>query len=100
MATRLTLSFTLANPSAVAFDFAFGSVEFPQYTSSFTDAAYVFLDGTQITFDSKGNPVQVGASFSSLLTTADTNTAFSDPHGLLGPITTLSGTLAAGAHTL
>ena len=99
-AARLTLGFTLASPSAVAFDFVFGSVEYPQFTSSFTDAAYVFLDGTQISFDSKGAPVQVGANFSSLLTTADTNTAFSDPHGVIGPITTLSGTLAAGDHTL
>ena len=99
-AARLTVGFTLASPSAVAFDFAFGSVEYPQYTSSYTDAAYVFLDGTQITFDSKGSPVQVGANFGSLLTTADVNTAFSSPHGLIGPITTLSGTLAAGAHTL
>lgn len=99
-AARLTVNFTLASPSAIAFDFAFGSVEFPAYTSSFTDAAYVFLDGTQITFDSTGKPVQVGASFASLLTTADTNTAFSNPHGLLGPLTTVSGNLAAGSHTL
>ena len=99
-AARLTVNFSLASASAIAFDFAFGSVEFPVFTSNFTDAAYVFLDGTQITFDSNGNPVQVGGSFASMLTTADTNTAFSDPHGLLGSLTTLSGNLAAGSHTL
>ena len=99
-AARVTVNFTLATTSAIAFDFAFGSVEYPNFVSNFTDAAYVFLDGTQITFDQNGNPVQVGSSFASLLTTADTNTAFSNPHGLLGVLTTTSGSLSAGAHTL
>ncbi|HEY1299686.1 MAG TPA: choice-of-anchor L domain-containing protein [Stellaceae bacterium] len=99
-AAVLTVNFNLATPSAVAFDFIFGSVEFPNFTSNFTDAAYVFLDGNQITFDANGNPVQVGASFAGSLTTADTNSAFAAPHGLIGPLTTNSGTLSAGAHTI
>lgn len=96
----LRVDFTLAAPSAVAFDFIFGSIEFPNFVNDFTDAAYVFLDGNQITFDKNGNPVQVGSSFASSLTTDDTNSAFADPHGLIGPLTTNSGTLAAGAHTI
>lgn len=99
-ASQITVNFTLANAGAIAFDFLFGSVEYPQYISQYTDALYAFLDGTQITFDSNGNPVQVGGSFASSLTTGDTNTAFADPHGLIGMLTTNSGTLAAGAHTL
>jgi hypothetical protein len=99
-AARLTVNFNLTAASAVAFSFAFGSIEFPQFVNSFTDAAYVFLDGAQITFDASGNPVQVGTSFASSLTTADTNTAFANPHGLIGPLTTTSGQLAAGNHTI
>jgi len=96
----LKVDFTLASPTAVAFNFIFGSVEFPVYTNNFTDAAFVFLDDNQITFDQNGNPVQVGSSFASNLTTADTNSAFANPHGLIGPLTTNSGELAAGAHTI
>lgn len=99
-AARLTVNFSLAAPSAVAFSFVFGSIEFPQFVNNFTDAAYVFLDGAQITFDANGNPVQVGTSFAGSLTTADTNTAFANPHGLIGPLTTTSGLLAAGSHTI
>jgi hypothetical protein len=99
-AAVVQLDFTLTDAAAVAFDFVFGSVEYPTYVSSFTDAVYVFLDGQQITFDSLNNAVQVGSSFASLLTTADSNSAFADPHGLLGPLTTTSGTLAAGNHTI
>ena len=47
-----------------------------------------------------GNPVQVGTSFAGTLTTADTNSAFASPHGLIGPLTTTSGQLTAGAHTI
>lgn len=47
--------FTLSSDSQIKFDFIFGTVEYPIYTSSFTDAFLVFLDGTaptdQITFD-------------------------------------------------
>jgi hypothetical protein len=99
-AAVLTVNFSLSAPSAVAFDFIFGSIEFPVYTNQFTDAAYVFLDGSQITFDASGNPVQVGTSFAGSLTTADTNSAFANPHGLIGPLTTNSGTLTAGPHTI
>ena len=63
-----------------------------------------FLDGTansdQIVFDSNNKPVQVGSSFASLLTTADTSTAFQNPQGIVGVLTTTTGTLAAGDHTL
>lgn len=99
-AAVLQLDFGLTGSAAVAFDFVFGSVEYPVYTSNFTDAMYVFLDGQQISFDGNGNAVQVGSSFASLLTTADTNSAFASPHGLLGPLTTLSANLAAGSHTI
>ena len=62
------MNFSLASSSAIAFDFIFGSIEYPEYVDDFTDAAFVFLDGQQITFDSAGNPVQVGQSFASSLT--------------------------------
>jgi hypothetical protein len=104
----LQVDFNLANPSAIKFSFIFGSVEFPEFTSNFTDSFLVFLDDDQITFDAGGNPVQVGSSFASLLRTDDTNTIFTgvgadpgnDAHGLLDVLTTTSGTLSAGAHTL
>jgi hypothetical protein len=99
-AAQLSVNFTLSAASAIAFDFVFGSIEFPDFVNNFTDAFFAFLDGQQISFDSNGNPVQVGTSFASSLTTADTNSAFGDPHGLIGVLTTTSGTLAVGAHTL
>jgi hypothetical protein len=99
----LSVSFTLAADSQVAFDFVFGSVEYPVYTSSFTDAFLAFLDGTatanQVSFDAANQAVQVGASFAGALTTGNTETAFYDPHGLLR-LTTTTGLLSAGAHTL
>ncbi len=101
---KLTVNFTLAAPGKIKFDFIFGSIEYPVFTSSFTDAFLVFLDGVavgnQITFDGNGDPVQVGGSFASELTTADLNTAFASPHGLISNLTTVSGDLAAGAHTI
>lgn len=98
----LQVSFTLAQASAVSFDFIFGSVEYPEFTNDYTDAFLVFLDGTtnQVSFDALGAPVQVGTSFASQLTTEDLNTVFTDPHGLLRPLTTKTGVLSAGAHTL
>ncbi|MCC6469764.1 MAG: choice-of-anchor L domain-containing protein [Alphaproteobacteria bacterium] len=99
-ATVLTVNFSLANAGAIAFDFVFGSIEYPNYVNSFADAAFAFLDGQQIIFDANGNPVHVGTSFTSLLTTGDANTAFADPHAMLGRLTTTSGTIAAGSHTL
>jgi hypothetical protein len=100
----LQVNFTLSAASQVGFDFVFGSIEFPDFTSDFTDAFVAFLDGTgtanQIVFDSAGNAVQVGSTFASALTTADTNTAFSSPHGLLKLQTFTVGALAAGNHTL
>ena len=98
-----TVNFTLAAPSQVGFDFVFGSVEFPQFTNGFTDAFLTFLDGTavgnQIVYDAGNNPAQVGTTFPGALTTANTDTAFSNPHGLL-ELTTFTGQLAAGSHSL
>lgn len=99
-AAVLSVNFNLASASAIAFNFVFGSIEFPNYVNQFADASFAFLDGTQIIFDSAGNPVDVGTSFANLLTKVDTNTAFADPHALLDTLTTTSGTLAAGDHTL
>jgi hypothetical protein len=100
----LDVRFTLSQPSQIQFDFVFGSVEFPKYTSSFTDAFVVFLDGTtpddQIAFDLGDAAVQVGESFSARTTTADTNTAFAAPHGLINHLTTTSAVLPAGSHRL
>ncbi len=100
----LTVNFTLSAASQVGFDFIFGSVEFPQYTSRYTDAFLAFLDGTdvgnQIVFDASDNAVQVGSSFASALTTADTNTAFAAPHGLLKLETYTQGVLSAGSHSI
>jgi hypothetical protein len=99
----LTVNFTLAAPSQVGFNFIFGSVEFPVFTSDFTDAFLAFLDGkgtaNQVVFDASNQAVQVGGSFASALTTADTNSAFSDPHGLV-KLQTFTNVLSAGAHTL
>ena len=100
----LRIDFTLDNPSPVKFDFIFGSVEYPYWTSQFTDAFLVFLDGKtpadQITFDAAGNPVQVGNSFAGLETTGDLNTAFSSPHALIHHLTTTTAMLSDGLHTL
>lgn len=100
----LKVDFTLASDSAVSFDFIFGSIEYPQYVNSFTDAFLAFLDGTsasdQVVFDSNDKAVQVGSSFASLLTTSDVNTAFGDPHGLIMSLTTTTQILSAGSHTL
>jgi hypothetical protein len=109
---RLTVTFTLASASAVAFDFIFGSMEYPQYTNSFTDAFLAFLDGTavtdQVSFDANNNPVQVGTSFGGQVHISNTETAFgitggnpsTDYHGYIGALTTTTGTLSAGTHTL
>lgn len=100
----ILVNFTLSAPDQVGFDFVFGSVEFPVFTNSFTDAFVAFLDGSapsnQIVFDASGNPVQVGTSFANALTTADTNTAFSNPHGLVKLQTFTMNQLAAGNHTI
>lgn len=100
----LSVSFTLSAPSQIGFDFIFGSIEHPNFTSNYTDAFLAFLNGSspanQIVFDAANNPVQVGVSFSSSLTTADTNTAFSDPHGLVKLQTFTMSPLAAGSHTI
>jgi hypothetical protein len=98
----LTVDFTLAAASQVGFDFIFGSVEFPRYTSEYTDAFLAFLDGTavgnQIVFDASGNAVQVGNTFASALRSDDTNTAFAAPHGLLKLEIYTQGVLSAGSH--
>ena len=51
----LRVDFHLDSTNSVKFDFIFGSVEFPYWTSEYTDALLVFLDGTdptnQIAFD-------------------------------------------------
>jgi hypothetical protein len=64
----------------------------------------VFLGGTaaanQIAFDASNNPVEVGSTFASALTTNDLNTAFYDPHGLLRLTTFTATQLVAGNHTL
>lgn len=100
----LRVDFELEEDSQVQFDFVFGSVEFPYWTSAYTDSFIVFLDGTapenQITFDRNGNPVQVGVSFAGLVSTDDQNTAFADPHGLLRKLITTTAELPAGPHTL
>lgn len=100
----LQVEFTLTEDSAVKFDFIFGSVEFPYWTSQFTDAFLVFLDGTdpsdQITLDNGGNAVQVGSSFAGLETTEDQNCAFSNPHGLVHHLTTTTEVLSKGTHFL
>ena len=98
------VDFTLEDDSPIKFDFIFGSVEYPFWTSQFTDSFLVFLDGTapenQITFDANGSAVQVGSSFAGLETTNDVNTAFSEPHGLIHHLTTTSPLLGGGEHYL
>lgn len=99
----LQVNFNLAAASQVQFDVAFGSVEFPFWVSQFPDSVLGFLDGlsptNQIMFDTNGNAIQVGTSFSGLVTTADNNTAFANPHGML-KMTTTTTLLSAGNHTL
>jgi PEP-CTERM motif len=100
----LQVNFNLSAASQVGFDFVFGSIEYPDYTNNYTDSFLAFLDGTapanQIVFDAGGNAVQVGSSFASELTTADTNTAFSNPHGLMKLHTFTIQPLTAGDHTI
>lgn len=99
----LQVNFNLSSASAVGFTFVFGSVEFPVFTNQFTDAFVAFLDGTdptnQIVFDASNNAVQVGTTFAGALTTADTNTAFADPHGLM-KLQTFTNELSAGDHSI
>jgi len=100
----LQVNFHLNSSNSVKFDFIFGSVEFPYWTSEYTDALLVFLDGTdptnQIAFDKNLQPVQVGDSFAGLVATGDVNTAFGYPHGVLLKLTTTTARLAPGDHTL
>ena len=100
----LEVHFTLDDSYSIKFDFIFGSVEYPAWTSQFTDAFLVFLDGTapenQITFDSNGDAVQVASSFAGLETTADLNSAFASPHGLIHHLTTTSPEMDRGEHVL
>lgn len=100
----LEVEFELPEDGQVQFDFIFGTVEYPVYTDSYTDAFLVFLDGLsdndQIAFDSNGKAVQVGSSFAGLETSADVNTAFASPHGLIHHLTTTTQRLDAGVHTL
>lgn len=102
-AAVLRVDFSLDDTYQIQFDFVFGSVEYPFYTSSFTDSFLVFLDGTghtdQITSDLNGKPVQVGSSFAGLVSTSDQNTAFANPHGVLG-LTTTTAEIDSGDHTL
>lgn len=100
----IKVTFELPVETNVKFDFIFGSVEFPYYTSSFTDAFLVFLDGfgpmDQVCYDANGSAIQVGQSFANLVTTADRNTAFSSPHGLIKSLTTTTPVMEAGEHVL
>ncbi len=100
----IEVQFTLDEDAQVKFDFVFGSVEFPYWTSQFTDAFLVFLDGTdpenQITYDAGGSAVQVGSSFGGLETTEDVNSAFSNPHALIHHLTTTTAELSKGQHVL
>lgn len=96
--------FELAERARVQFDFIFGSVEFPVFTSSFTDAFLVFLNGTdpvnQINRDVGNRPVQVGVSFAGYEVTSDRNTAFALPHALIHHLTTTTAELPAGEHVI
>jgi len=100
----IDVRFTLTQPSAVKFDFLFGSTEYPTFVSNYTDAFLVFLDGlapsNQICFDGTGAPVQVGQSFDATVTTADVNTCFGGVHGFIPSLTTTTAVLAAGEHVL
>jgi hypothetical protein len=65
----LTLNFNVdAWVNSIAFDFIFGSEEYPEYVGSqYDDAFGVFLNGNlrtnQIVFDSTGNPVTINSPF-------------------------------------
>lgn len=100
----IEVHFTIPEDNQIKFDFIFASVEYPIWTSSFTDAFLVFLDGTtpndQIAFDNTNSAVQVGSSFAGLTVTDDVNTAFASPHGLIHHLTTTTQRLDAGAHTI
>lgn len=98
------IAFELDEPGNVKFDFVFGSVEFPYWTSAYTDAFVAFVDGVapsdQVSFDLNGSAIQVGQSFASLVTLNDSNTAFSNPHGLIRKLTTTTPVLEDGEHTI
>jgi hypothetical protein len=100
----LQVNFTLASPTAIAFNFVFGSIEYPNWVNQYADSFLAFLDGTnpssQIIFDSTGAAVSVGTSFANQVITSNSETAFGAPHGILPPLTTTSGVLAAGQHTI
>lgn len=100
----IEVTFELAQASNVKFDFVFGSVEYPFYTSQFTDSFVAFLDTTvpasQVSYDPNGAAIQVGQSFATLVSTGDLNTAFSAPHGMIKKLTTTTAVLTPGQHRL
>jgi len=99
----MTVNFDLASASQLTFEFVFGSIEYPEFTNLYTDTFLAFLDGlgdsNQLALDEFSNPIQVGLSFASSLVTYNTDTAFSNPHGLQS-LTMRSSTLAAGSHSI
>jgi hypothetical protein len=100
----LQVNFHLSSPTAIAFNFVFGSIEYPKWVNQYADSFLAFLDGTdplnRIIFDAKGQPVSVGTSFANQVITSNAETAFGYPHGILPALTTTTGVLTAGQHTI
>jgi hypothetical protein len=75
----LQVNFTLASPTAIAFNFVFGSIEYPNWVNQYADSFLAFLNGTnpsdQIIFDSTGAAVSVGTSFANQVITSNNETA-------------------------
>ena len=81
-ANAYTVNFT-ATPAtkSVSFSFVFGSDEFPEFVGEFNDAFAAYLDGKQISFDSKNNPITVNNNFFTLNNTNPSDTTTTATQG-------------------
>jgi len=64
-AAYLEITFDLNEScSGIAFDFIFGSEEYPEYVgSSYNDVYGAYINGLQMSFDEFGNPVTINSTF-------------------------------------
>ncbi len=106
-ASSLSITFTTGETlDGLSFQFDFGSEEFPEYLGGFyNDAFAVFLDGTNIAFDTDGDPISINSTF---LTYNNTPTVVAGTTSVNFPIEydglsvrlTTQTTVTPGQHTL
>ena len=100
-AVKLTIVFELAPLfDGISFQSVFGSEEYPEWVGSpYNDVYGVYLDGTQVAFDSGGNPITINGPFfsgSSVVVSPATETEYDGSTGIL----TTQAPSSSGVHTL